>query len=94
MKGKYEDIYISLIERFLEKTINVLDFEKTFLDVWHENAGFLKEDIFDHIENLFYSVEKFTHLPLKEWDDPEDYINEDQLRESAAKTLQKLKSLT
>lgn len=93
IKEKYEGIYINVIESFLERSINVLDFEKEFLNVWHENAKFLEGDVFDHIEDLFYSVEKFTHLPLVEGDDPDDYINEDQLRDSAAKTLQRLKSL-
>lgn len=90
---QYEDLYINIIDRFLTKSVSALEFEKKFLDLWHANADFLREDIYDSIESLFYSVDQFTHLPLTSDDNPEDYINENQLRESAEKILKELHSL-
>ncbi len=86
--------YDVLIEKFLKREIAVLEFESAYLDLFKNGDSNFTEEFFSIVEWLFFEVDAYTDLPLREGDDPDDYINEDQLRESAAKTLQKLKSLT
>ena len=83
----------ALIESFLNKEISVEKFERAYLDKYLEDEDPEDEQIFRQIEWLFFEVDAYTDLPLEPGDDPEDHINEDQLRDSAAKTLQKLKEL-
>lgn len=82
-----------LIESFLARSISALDFEKRFLSFWNENANLLEEKTYDCVESLFFSVDEFTDISLDAEDNPNDFINEDQLRDAAAKTLEKLQAL-
>ncbi len=93
MRKEFIDLYINLIERFLEKKINVKIFEGSFLDLFHENANDLDSVLYDTIEYLFYGVEAYTDILSLLKENPDRYIDEKQLRESAAKTLQKLQAL-
>ncbi|PZQ46399.1 MAG: hypothetical protein DI551_05155 [Micavibrio aeruginosavorus] len=91
MNIEYVQSFIELIEKFLAKSITALEFEKQFLTLWHKDERLL--EAYNSVENLFFSVDQFTDLPLEPEDDPDDYINEDRLRESAAKTLEELRAL-
>ncbi len=93
MTSKYVGSFADLIEKFLTKSITTLDFEKQFLILWNNDINYLEHSAYGPVESLFFSVDKFTDLPLGPEDDPDDFINEDQLRESAAKTLQELRAL-
>ena len=85
--------YYELIERFINHKISAHTFESQYLDLFNTDEDPEDEQIFRQIEWLFFEVDAYTDLPLEPGDDPEDHINEDQLRDSAAKTLQKLKEL-
>jgi len=91
MTKKYIELFIDLIEKFLTKSITALDFERQFLILWHKDDSL--NEAFSSVESLFFSVDEFTDLPLEPEDNPDEFINEDQLRESAAKTLQELRAL-
>ena len=88
MTKEYVGSFIDLIEKFLKKSITALDFEEQFLILWHKDISL--EDAFEILDWLFFQVDAYTDLPIEPTDNPDDYINEDQLRESATKTLQEL----
>ena len=83
----------ALIESFLNKEISVEKFERAYLDKYLEDEDPISEELFYILDRFFVDVDAYTDLPFEPGDDPEDHINEDQLRDSAAKTLQKLKEL-
>lgn len=85
--------FANLIEAFLKKYITALEFEKNFLSLWNETANSLGKDACNTIEDLFYSVDAYTNLPLEPTDNPDNYINEDQLRKSAKEALRALKNI-
>ncbi|MCB9988631.1 MAG: hypothetical protein H6868_04755 [Rhodospirillales bacterium] len=85
--------YETLIRRFLRHEISVEEFERTYLDAFKNEKVFLGGDLFEALDWLFAEVDAYTDLPLEPEDDPDDYIDEAQLRESAALTLKKLKAL-
>ncbi len=83
--------YIGLIEKFLNNKISVQEFERTFLDVYLADEVPISEELFDTLDWLFAEVDMYTDLPIGPHENPKDYNNEDQLRVSAAKTLEELK---
>lgn len=85
--------FSKLIEDFLENKISVHQFERNYIDQYTDNEGPLSEEAFQILDWLFFQVDAFTDLPIEPADNPDHYINEDQLRESATKTLQKLQDL-
>ncbi len=91
MNNLYE--YENLIERFLNGIISVKEFERAYIDKYTNDNEPKKEDLFQILDWLFFQVDAFTDLPMEPGDNPEDYINEEQLRESAAETLQALRAL-
>lgn len=86
-------IIINLIKSFTENKISVEQFEKDYMDQYISNEEILPEEIYQIVDWLFSEVESYTNLPLEPTDNPDNYINEDQLRQSAAKALRELKDL-
>jgi len=82
-----------LIEYFLENKITAHEFERNFIDQYTQMKGPISEEAFQILDELFFKVDSFTDLPLEPSDDPNNYIDEGQLRESAVKTLQTLRDL-
>ena len=91
MKNLYG--YDVLIERFLKNEITALQFQDQYLDKYFADRNPLGEELFFKLDWLFAEVECFTHLPIGPEDDPDFTINEDQLRHSAAKTLDEIRAL-
>lgn len=84
--------YISLIDSFLKSHVSITDFERDYLDLFHNTANDLGKDVYEIIEPLFYAVSDFTQdETLLEQGD--FYIDETQLREAAAKTLEQLRAV-
>lgn len=82
--------YDLLINKFLDKEISAQDFEKAYLDKYLDDKEPIDEDLFLILDWLFAEVDGFSHDKNVF---PEDHVNEDQLRESAAKTLKDLCAL-
>lgn len=85
--------YTNLIEEFLKKSISVSDFEKTYLEKFKQETGEMEEEEFLILDNLFAEVDAYTDDLKAVADEPEYYIDENQLRASAEKTLEELKKL-
>lgn len=85
--------YIGLIEKFLNREITVQEFEKTFNDAYRAEKLPMSDELFDCLDWLFAEIDDYTDLPMEPEDDPDDYRTEEQLRESAAKTLNELREL-
>lgn len=85
--------YITLIEKFLNHEITVGQFESQYIDQFTEETRSMSEALFQSLDWLFSRVDAYTDLPFEPGDDPDDHINEDQLRISAAETLQELRSI-
>ena len=79
--------YDLLIKKFLDKEISAEDFEGAYLDKYLGDEDPLDEDLFLILDWLFAEVDAFSHDKDVF---PDDYVDENQLRESAAKTLQEL----
>ena len=85
--------YDLLIEDFLNRKISVAQFERFYIDKFLEGDEPMIEDLFLELDWLFAEVDAYTDMPISEFPNPENYINEDQLRESAAKTLKEIRSM-
>ncbi|MCB9996613.1 MAG: hypothetical protein H6869_09275 [Rhodospirillales bacterium] len=83
-----------LIEKFLEREISVSEFERRYLDMFQDESIPIEEDpLFSLLEWLFFEVDAYTDLPLEQDEVIDDYIDEDQLRQSAAKILDEIRAL-
>jgi hypothetical protein len=87
-----QDSYIQLIQSFLDQTISVQEFERSYIDKFLEEEIPLGE-LYEPLNWLFSEVDAYTDDPQAFIDDPDDYITEEQLRVSAAKTLGEIKAL-
>ncbi|PZQ48468.1 MAG: hypothetical protein DI551_01575 [Micavibrio aeruginosavorus] len=82
--------YDLLIEKFLRKEISAPEFEDAYLDKYLGDKDPIDENLFLILDWLFAEVDGFSNN--KEVF-PDDYVDENQLRESAAKTLEELRAL-
>lgn len=80
--------YIDLIERFLSHKIPVHEFERLYLETFKYENHSMDENIFELLDWLFAEVDAYTDESTQ---DQADYINEEQLRESARKVLSEIK---
>ena len=85
--------YDDLIEDFLNHKISTSIFERMYIDKFLEGNEPMTEDLFLELDWLFAEVDAYTDIPMSEFPNPENYINEDQLRESAAKTLREIRAM-
>lgn len=84
----------NLIKDFLANEISIQQFESDYIFCYtQDQEDFLSENLFEIFDWLFFQVDAYTDLPLEPGDDPDHFINESQLREAAAKTLEKLQAL-
>lgn len=86
--------YINLIEKFLNREISVRDFERIYLNIYLKDDSPMSEEVFEALDWLFAEVQMFTDQPLQPEDKPDHFINEDQLRDSARKTLIELQKIS
>lgn len=84
------DDYSNLISRFLRKEISVQEFEKIYLAKFKGETRDMSEYEFEALDWLFAKVDCYTDIQSLIDQKPEWHINEDQLRESAAKVLEEL----
>lgn len=82
-----------LIESFLARSISALDFEKTYRETFLNDDSDITEEIFFLLDELFVYVYGYTEDPYLLESFPEGHFNEDQLRDAAAKTLEKLQAI-
>lgn len=76
--------YVTLIRRFLDRRMNVEDFERQYLKLFkNETAGMTIAE-FSPLERLFTAVDAFCPDPSLR---SEDDLDEDQLRAAAQSTL-------
>jgi predicted NACHT family NTPase len=82
--------YVGLIKQFLNKEISVYEFEKTYLAKFKAEKTPMSDDTFLLLDWLFAEIDAFTDDPTAFLEDQHDYIDENQLRQSAEKTLREL----
>jgi hypothetical protein len=82
--------YADLIKQFLNKTISASEFEKTYLEKFKKETAPMSDEIFLSLDWLFAEIDAYTGDPFDPKNNPYGWINEDQLRESAIKTLDEL----
>ena len=82
--------YDELIKSFLDRDISVEEFEESYFEKIREDKNPMSDELFHILDWLFAEIDYFSNDPETF---PDDYITEDQLRDSAAQTLQKLKEL-
>ncbi len=82
--------YKKLIEDFLHRNITVKQFEELYIHHWAKSDLGKFEDV---LETLFYDVDAYTDLPIETLKNPSEFIDEDELRVRAQKTLDKLEKL-
>ena len=85
--------YKGLIKRFLDREISANDFEQTYLNTLKSEWNDMSGELHDILEFLFFEVDAYVDDPDLLNDGSGHYIDEIRLRESAAKTLQKLQVL-
>ena len=85
MKGLYD--YAGLIKKFLNREISAQEFETTFFEKYLKEEAEINDDLFEILDWLFAEVESFTDTPLAPDQNPEHFIDERRLRESAEKSL-------
>jgi hypothetical protein len=83
--------YDELIERFLNHEMTAEEFQAAYDDKYLNNSHSMNEELFKILDWLFAVNDSFTRDPelLKN----DSYVNEEQLRESAAKTLHEIRAL-
>jgi hypothetical protein len=84
--------YDTLIEQFLNHEITVAQFERAYLDKYLNHSGFLEEELFQILDELFYFVHVYTELPIDEGEDPEEYVDEKRLRSESARLLKAIQN--
>jgi hypothetical protein len=89
---KVQQKYIELIEQFLSKRISVSEFERAYLDTFSDERTPLGE-LYELLNWLFTEVDAYTDLPIGPDEDATQFIDEEQLRKSAAEVLEDLKKL-
>lgn len=86
------DDYYKIIENFLEEKTSVLSFKEVFLKTYLNEQREFDDNIFEILDNLFAEVDLYTSdLYLLENFDL--YVTENQLRQTANKTLHNLRDL-
>jgi hypothetical protein len=85
--------YDVLIEQFITRTISISEFEKLYSEKFLNETIFLGDELFHPLDYLFAEVNLYTGYPLEPDDDPDWYISEAQLRQTAAKTLEEIRAL-
>lgn len=91
MKNLYG--YDLLIEDFLNKKISAKEFRTSYFDKFKNEKNFLDDNFFDTLDWLFAEADGYTTNQELLAKKPDFYIDEEQLRESAAKTLQEIRAL-
>jgi hypothetical protein len=79
--------YTSLLQGFLDESIDAREFESRFLKKFKNEKTVLPPDIYELLDELFADVDAFC--PDPELCDDDD-LNEQQLRAKAAEALAKL----
>jgi hypothetical protein len=87
MAANNVEAYVQLIKSFLEKMIDVEEFERRYLSMFKSDTSSWTEPEFEALNGLFAEVDAFCADP--ELRDEND-IDEDQLREAASATLARL----
>lgn len=87
-----KDYYIKLITSFLNRSISLQEFETTYFDVFLSEKR-LGDTLFLPLDWLFAEVDAYIDDPTAFLEPDHNYINEEQLRESAAKTLAELQAI-
>ena len=82
--------YDELIKSFLDREISVEEFEESYFEKIREDKNPMSDELFHILDWLFAEIDYFSNDPETF---PDDYITEDQLRESAYNSLQELHAL-
>jgi hypothetical protein len=79
--------YIRLIRGFVNKEVDVLEFERTFLHMFKSQQVDLPEREFEILDALFSDVDSFCADPALR---DETDLNEEQLRQRCVSSLKQL----
>ena len=83
--------YADIIQSFLEGTVSVDEFERTYLKEFKAETGKLDSRLFNTLNELFISVDCYWH-ECQEGQETAFEISEAQLRKDAATALSELPS--
>lgn len=81
--------FVDLISRFINEEVAVDEFETKYIAL-HQNGEEITGSAGEALFWLFTEVDAYTNDEEAVREEPEYFINEDQLRESARKTLAEL----
>lgn len=83
--------YIKLLQNFLSSHISASDFEADFFRMFRYSRD-IDKNVPEPISSLFIDIDAYSDNPNDAIEDPDQFISEEQLRESVRKTLAELQA--
>lgn len=90
MKSNLRRKYCSLMQRYLERELTIIEFQGQFFETFKEELDFMNEEEFGILDELFGGLDSYTNNVELLRKKPSFYLDETQVREKVSELFQKL----